>query len=74
MGENWADLYRDGRRLNRIIRILESKIKQEKNDEIKLACIDRLIKTTHEKVLIVNMVLGVQDILKEAKKHQFVKN
>ena len=50
MEQNWADLNKDGRRLNRIIRQLESKIKNETNDEMKLTYIDRLIKCTHEKV------------------------
>jgi len=44
MNQNWTDLNKDGRRLNRIIRQLESKIKNETNDDMKLAYIDRLIK------------------------------
>ena len=68
MGENWTDLYKDGRRLNRIIRLLESKIKNETNDEMTLAYIDRLIKVTHEKVQLANTVLEVRGILKENKK------
>ena len=68
MGENWTDLYKDGRRLNRIIRLLESKIKNETNDEMALAYIDRLIKVTHEKVQLANTVLEVRGILKENKK------
>ena len=69
MEQTWTDLNKDGRRLNRIIRKLESKIKNEiTNDELKLAYVDRLIKVTHEKVWVANIVLGVREILKEAKK------
>ena len=68
MNQNWTDLNKDGRRLNRIIRQLESKIKNETNDELKLAYIDRLIKCTHEKTQLVQIVLGVKEFLKKAKK------
>ena len=59
---------KDGRRLDRIIRQMESKIKNETNDELKLAYIDRIIKATHEKIQVANIVLGVRKILKEGKK------
>jgi hypothetical protein len=68
MSDNWTDLNKDGRRLNRIIRQLESKIKNETNDEMNLAYIDRLIKCTHEKSQLAQIVLGVKEVLKEAKK------
>jgi len=61
-------LNKDGRRLNRIIRHLESKIKHETSDEMKLAYIDRIIKATHEKSQLAQIVLGVKEVLKEAKK------
>jgi len=57
-----------GRRLNRIIRQLESKIKHETKDEMNLAYIDRLTKCTHEKSQLAQIVLGVKEALKEAKK------
>ena len=47
---------------------MESKIKNETNDEMKLAYIDRLIKCKHEKSQWVQIVLGVKEVLKEAKK------
>ena len=59
---------KDGRRLNRIIRQMESKIKNETNDEMKLAYIDRIIKVTHEKSQLAQTILDVKEILKEAKK------
>jgi len=68
MEQNWTDLNKDGRRLNRIIRQLETKIKNEQNDEMKLAYIDRIIKCTHEKVQIAHVILGVNEILKESRK------
>ena len=68
MNDSWTDLNKDGRRLNRIIRQLESKIKNETNDEMNLAYIDRLIKCTHEKSQLAQVVLGVKEVLKEAKK------
>ena len=47
---------------------LESKIKNKTNDEMKLVFIDRLIKCTHEKSQLAQVVLGVNEVLKEAKK------
>ena len=66
MEQNWTDLNKDGRRLNRIIRQLESKIKNEASDEMNLAYIDRLIKCTHEKSQLAQIVLGVKEALKKA--------
>ena len=63
---------KDGRRLNRIIRQLESKIKNETKDEMKLAYIDRIIKCTHEKSQLAQIVLGVKEVLKEAKKRLII--
>ena len=68
MNQNWTDLNKDGRRLNRIIRQLETKIKNEANDEMNLAYIDRIIKCTHEKSQLAQLVLGVKEVLNEAKK------
>ena len=59
---------KDRRRLDPIIRQLESKIKNETNDEMKLAYIDRIIKCTHKKSQLAQIVLGVKEVLKEAKK------
>jgi len=67
MNQNWTDLNKDGRRLNRIIRQLESKIKNETSDEMKLAYIDRIIKATHEKSQLAQIILGVKEILKDTK-------
>jgi len=68
MSDNWLDLYKDGRRLNRIIRQMETRLKNKTDDDICLALIDRIIKCTHEKAQIVNVVLGVKEVLKESKR------
>jgi len=68
MNTNWTDLNKDGRRLNRIIRQLKTRLKNETKDEMKLAYIDRIIKCTHEKSQLAQTVLGVREVLKEAKK------
>jgi len=47
---------------------MESKIKSETNDELKLTYISRLLKATHEKVRVAPIVLGVREIIKEGKK------
>ena len=67
MSDDWTDLYKDGRRLNRIIRQMETRLKNETNDDVILALIDRIIKCTHEKTQITHVVLGVKEILKESK-------
>lgn len=61
---NWHDLYRDGRRLETIIKAMHSKAKNAKNPILQLAYVDRIIKATHEKVEIAKVVLKVEEILK----------
>jgi len=62
---DWTDLATDGRRLNRIIRILEKRMKKiEDDDKIPryANCISIL---TREKVNIAKLYLGIEDILKK---------
>jgi len=47
---------------------MESRLKNETDDNICLALIDRIIKCTHEKAQIAHVVLGVKEILKESKR------
>jgi hypothetical protein len=47
---------------------MESRLKNETDDDICLALIDRIIKCTHEKAQIIHVVLDVKEILKESKK------
>jgi hypothetical protein len=73
---DWTDLNRDGKRLDKLIKMLETRVNPSRKrkvmpeplpDEIKLAYIDRIIKLTHEKRGIVDTVLGVNELLKEMK-------
>jgi len=67
--QNWTDLNVDGRRLNKIIRDMNSKLHKETLDDLtRLAYIDRLIKATHEKSQLAQLILEVKDILKQAQK------
>lgn len=66
----WSDLNKDGRRLEKIILQMDTKIaKIKNNDDLKLAYIDRLIKATHTKAGIAETVLNVRNILKAAQKN-----
>ena len=60
----WSDLNRDGRRLEAIIKDMNTKYWKEPNIDIKFAYSDRLLKATHEKALIADRVLGVKKLLK----------
>lgn len=64
----WADLNRDGRRLERIIKQMDTKQAKEIDATLRFGYIDRLIKATHTKVAIAETVLNVKSVLKEAKK------
>ena len=61
---NWSDLNRDGRRLEAIIKDMDTKYWKSKDFEMKFAYVDRMIKATHEKALLVDRVLGVKKLLK----------
>ena len=66
MNTNWADLNRDGRRLERIIKLMETRMKSEPVAE--LAYLDRLIKLTHEKREVVETVMGVKKLVRKLEK------
>jgi len=68
MPTKWSDLNRDGRRLEGLIKHMNSKFWNEKDIEIQFSYIDRLIRLTHQKMLIVDRVLGVKKLLQEAEK------
>jgi len=72
MGDNtsWADLNKDGRRLERIIKDMDTKQKKTTDTDLQFAYIDRLIKCTNSKVNIAEIVLNVKATLKEAKKQK----
>lgn len=75
MGDNtiWSDLNRDGRRLEGIIKQMHTKqkneaAKDEPDTQLQFAYIDRLVKLTNLKVHVAETVLGVNEVLKQAKK------
>jgi len=69
MTNSWDDIYTDGRRLEKIIRFCETMIfKKNIDEQLKLSYIDRMIKVTHQKVEIVDKVLGVEFIVKNGTK------
>ena len=67
MNTNWADLSRDGRRLERIIKDMDTKQKNtENNEDLKIKYIDTLIKITNQKVHIAEIVLNVKRLVQFA--------
>jgi hypothetical protein len=66
--QNWTDLNRDGRRMDRIMKLCMGKfLNQEISDELRLAYVDRVLKCTEIKHRLAKTVLGVDEVLKEAK-------
>ncbi len=66
---DWSDLNRDGKRLESLIKEMRKKSKIEGiENSLYLAFIDRLIKATNAKVKIVEIVLNVDAVLKDAQK------
>lgn len=63
----WSDLNRDGRRLEGIIKDMNTKYYKEQNIDIKMAYADRLLKATATKAKIAEVVLGVKELLKGKK-------
>ena len=63
---NWSDLNRDGRRLEAIIKQMNTKYWKlvDTKPELAFTYFDRILKATHEKVAISNIVLGVKQLLK----------
>ena len=68
MSERWLDLYTDGRRLDRIIRILEKKLKKITDDEKIIKYANSITYITSKKTWLVDKVLGVQYIVKNGEK------
>ena len=67
--QNWTDLNKDGRRMDKIIRKCMTEFtKKENNHDIKLAYLDRVIKATQTKEKLAITVLGVRDALINARK------
>lgn len=67
--QNWTDLNKDGRRMDRIIKICHKRFNNKNAPyEEQLAFLDRLIKCTQTKEKLAITVLGVRAVLEEAKK------
>ncbi len=64
MSDRWTNLFVDGRRLDRIIRILEKKLKKATDDEKIIKYANSITYVTSKKVELVNLVLGVKDLQK----------
>ena len=68
MSDRWTDLHIDGRRLDRIIRRLEKKLKKTEDDEKMVKYANSITYVTSKKTEMVDKVLGVQYILKRDEK------
>jgi len=68
MSDRWTDLHRDGRRLDRIIRRLEKKLKKTEDDEKMVKYANSITYVTSKKIELVDMVLGVRAIVKSNEK------
>ena len=60
----WTDLYRDGRRIDRIIRYIETKMKKATEDDKIIKYANSIGFLTSKKIEIVDLVLGVEDIIR----------
>ncbi len=69
MRTNWDDLYTDGRRINRLIRYLETKMKKAIDDDKIIKYANSIGFLTGKKVEIVDKVLGVEFIVKGHKRN-----
>jgi len=69
MGENWSDIYRDGIRLEKIIKFCGTMIfKKDIDEQLKLSYIDRMIKSIHQKLEIAKIRFDIEGIVKSYKK------
>ena len=68
MTHSWHDLYTDGKRLNRIIRYLETKMKKATDDDKIIKYANSIAFLTGKKVGIADKVLGVEFIVKNSEK------
>lgn len=69
---NWSNLTRDGIRLERVIASMLTRMNNEPSSTMYLAFLDRFLKAYHQKMLLVDRVLGVKTVLKEANKSEIM--
>lgn len=68
---DWTDLNKDGRRMDAMIRKCEkwgNRYAKENNADMYFAFMDRVLKATHTKAELAEIVLNVRKVLKFAKK------
>lgn len=70
MAEKWLDLYHDGRRINRIIRYLETLLKKAKDDDKIIKYANSICYLTAQKITIVDKVTGISEYLANLKKEK----
>jgi len=68
MRMNWAEITIDGRRINRIIRYLETKLKKCTDDDKIIRYANSIAFLTGKKLEIADRVLGIHQILKSGQK------
>jgi len=75
MSDIWINLYIDGRRLDRVIRRLEKRIKNTEDDEKMIKLANSITYVTSKKMELVDMVLGVEALVKsKGKKSNYAEN
>lgn len=68
MNQNWTDLNKDGKRLDRHLRMLDRKLKKTTDDDKILKICSSICYITSKKLEIVNIVLGIGHLRKELEK------
>jgi len=63
--QNWTDLATHGKRLNRIIRTLEKKMKNTDDDDIVIRYSNSIGVLTEKLVNIAKLHLGIKDVLEK---------
>jgi len=74
MSEKWHDLFRDGKRLDRVIRRLEKRLKKTEDDEKMIKLANSITYVTSKKMELVDMVLGVTALVKKKKPSNYREN
>lgn len=64
MNSSWLDINIDGRRLNRVIRLLETKLNKATDEDTIVRYANSIAFITGKKIEIVDRVLGVKELLK----------
>ena len=68
MIRNWTDIDKDGRRLDRLLRLLDRKLKKTIDDDKIIKYCNSICYITSKKIELVNIVLGVRELLKQGER------